>query len=259
LRTICACYSTGATTTNASKTCTLDLDERSTWPDSVKAWTDERASLLRGTTTYWSSLRISDDDETDFRELIAVAGGKLLAYHSTRLLDHEVAAIRRDGLRVLSATLVATKIDDAFEHGYLTEPQRSQLHRSHVYAIGIAEGRDARVSLCLGREGFDAEPDGFEELLRTWGGEAIYWSSIESERIELLRRLGRPAIVVARVSPDHEHGRRTDLGRMFVGAALKLEDVSCDYFSLAPVPASDVLAIWQPGHKDYDDHAKLPH
>lgn len=48
------------------------------------------------------------------------------------------------------------------------------------------------------------------------------------------------------------------LRKLFVGRYLELPNVMSDVFYETPVPASQIIAIWQPGDPEYDAFPDLP-
>jgi hypothetical protein len=140
----------------------IDVDDRTTWPDWLHPWATE--ALRRG------SGRLIEEDEA-FRARLS--GTKLLAFHCTRLLDHELAWIRERGLRPLTLELVEERIRVAHERAHLDLSEHDRLLASNTFAVRDDRNRRDRVCLILGRGAFD-ETFGCEPLLSTWGGEAIY-------------------------------------------------------------------------------------
>src|SRR5688500_10409141 len=97
----------------------LDVDDPTTWPAAVHAWVNPYAETLRGTTSYTSDRAVPREREDELRALLA--GYKLIAYHCTRLLDHELERMRAHGLRPLTHELVIERIDRAHEQDHLSE------------------------------------------------------------------------------------------------------------------------------------------
>jgi hypothetical protein len=77
-------------------------------------------------------LRVPVGWNAEFRRLFV--GHRLRAYHATRLLDHEVAMIRGQGLRLLDEDLVVGRIKSAHESGHLSRVLRDRLLTGHVFA-----------------------------------------------------------------------------------------------------------------------------
>ena len=72
--------------------------------------------------------------------------------------------------------------------------------------------------------------------------------------------MGRPAVVVADI--DLTAGWETHLvtpalQQLFVGRYLDLEGVECSVHYSQPVPARDIVDIWQPGQAEYDQFEDL--
>lgn len=122
----------------------------------------------------------------------AVEGGDILAWHCTRLLPHESASITDGGLRRHGRALFEERIAAAVAEGHLPEAVSTAL-----LANGQVEdvGRDKLLHLILNRHVLADEPD-VGDLLRNWGGEAIY-NNAGRGRSDSDLRIGEAAIVEA--------------------------------------------------------------
>lgn len=119
----------------------VGLDDESSWPE---------AERLAGSTEFTTDLSSElIEREEEFHSLFA--GRRLLAFHSTSLFEHEIADIRRDGLRPLSPRLVAQKIDEAHARGEVSTFERDHCLARNVYAIDNMVGREDRICLVVGR------------------------------------------------------------------------------------------------------------
>src|SRR5205085_1548031 len=105
----------------------IDPDDDRTWPNATRRWAEERARALEGSTAFVEDLEITLQEEDKFRETFGAQ--RVLAYHCTRLLTHEVAAIRAIGLRPLSESLVRDRIAAAVAHGALAPAVRELAER----------------------------------------------------------------------------------------------------------------------------------
>jgi hypothetical protein len=227
----------------------------------VSGW----ANRLAGTTEYPGDLAVPLEEESQFVRLLG--DRSLLVYHCSRLLDFEVESVRREGLRALSAGLVARKLNVAHAAGALTADQHARLLDSHVYALDNSDGRGGKVCALVGRTALD-DPFGLERLLSIWGGEAIYWAHGDDPADDplrlggALRGLGRPAVVTLAVDLGALGRDATlffpPLHRLFVATILELNEVCGEAHIPTAVQGSEVVDIWQPGHPEYDRHPTLP-
>ena len=64
---------------------------------------------------YYDELDLPSESRAVIEE--ALEGLRIVAYHATRLMDHEVKAVLNAGLRPLSAQLMDDKVQDAVRHG----------------------------------------------------------------------------------------------------------------------------------------------
>ncbi len=238
----------------------VDVDEPSTWPEAVLRRAEAWSASLTGSTKATGDLDLTPEDET--RLLLDLDGRRMLVYHATRLLPHEVAGIRATGLSLASQDLVRRRVSEAFEAGTIDRHLRDILWESHVFNDSDrGDNRIGRISLVLSRKPFDQRPNGFHYLLSEWGGELITMSVKGSELRKELQRLGRPAIVVAAVNlrdGPAKHWVFPGLPQLLVGRLLDLDDLGGVISYRSRVPRSGILAIWQPGDPGYDRHAALP-
>jgi hypothetical protein len=236
----------------------VDLDDPATWPPGVHEWIErwgERACAGTGL----SAELITAEDE--FRELLV--GSRLLAYHCTRLLDHEEDLIWRDGLRPVSHEQMLERIRQAWEHGYLTASQRDGLTATTRAAVlETVQARGRGVFLSIGRAVFTEYPELCSEWLSIWGGPTLYESAgalFPGERQDLLKSLGPATIVVAELEfLNDRFWRREWFSLMFSRAALGLAFGGSEVCYSPFVPAKDVAAMWQPGNDEYDRYPELP-
>jgi hypothetical protein len=238
----------------------LDIDDPATWPDELR----ELALMHAGHAADYGTDPPSNalaEAESHFRGLVGDRG--VLAFHCTRLLDHEREAIWSGGLQRLGSALVRARINRAYERGAISADDHRRVSATNSYAHDaprLREGRERQICFVIGRSGFDADPGGCEPLLGAWGGEAIRGGA----GTEGALHCGTPAIVVARIARVAESP--TDLmfprlGVLLVRRCLREHPRSryADYVHRSSdVPAADILDVWQPGHPHYDRHEELP-
>lgn len=232
----------------------IDVEDPNTWPAEVRSLVE----AARG-----ASDLLLCEEEGRFRALLQ--GYVVRAYHCTRLLEHEVTAIRREGLRSLSRELVEGRILAAHAVGAISGRQRDTLLRTHMLTGSEPHGRDAnrrdQVCLVLTRRQLD-DSSGVERLLSKWGGEVVYFSArAQAPSIaSLLTRLGRPAVVVALLDLSaSKHSVYPGVLATLTAVINRRDGPAADVFYRAPVLPEQIEAIWQPGHTEYDRHVQLPH
>jgi hypothetical protein len=234
----------------------IDVDSPATWPEQTHRRAADYAERFAGTTEYPGDLAVPLEQEDDFRASFSTR--KLLAYHCTRLLPHEIDAIRATGLRRLDKRLIDDRVAAAVASGALTPEARAFAETRNVYASGNERYRTDQICFVLGRSTFDEDPGGCDALLRYWGGEAMRGGPDDAP---LLDALGTPAIVVAQLNltGSHRHSRTgPPLGKLFVATLLGLRRRGADVFYRDDVPGEDILDIWVPGQPQYDRHRELP-
>ncbi|QRK11195.1 hypothetical protein JQX13_14630 [Archangium violaceum] len=163
-------------------------------------------------------MRSCPEAEERFRGLLR--SSTIRAYHCTRLLEHEFAGIRAEGLRRLTPELVLQRIDRSLKSKVITRTESARFRKGHAFALGEELGREGKVCLFSCRQIMD-DAEAVENLLGIWGGEAIY-SHVGSEWENRLRTLGRPAIVAVDVDltlaskDEEEHYIQPDVLAFFI-------------------------------------------
>lgn len=106
----------------------VDVDDPSTWPTPVRDFVS-RFNADPGSTQAWAGV------EADPSLVDLLAGHELLAFHSTRLMSHEVVDVRRRGLRLLDEQSTGERIAAADAHGELSRIAREYAEAHNVFAI----------------------------------------------------------------------------------------------------------------------------
>ena len=237
----------------------VDLDEVESWRPAIRGFAEHWASALGSTTRFAGDLALPDTAEDSFMALVGDL--PVRAYHSTRLLEEEAAAIRRRGLIPLSEELVTSRIRSACASGHLTAAERDALLAGGVFASGGSVGRPGQVCAVVGRTIFDDDPTAVDLLLGLWGGEAIYWAHERTVLAGRLRTLGKPSIVVINLRIAG-HSRAPffvpPLSKLFVGKLLQLPEIHGDVHCFGSVEPESIVDIWQPGRYEYDRHRRVP-
>lgn len=230
----------------------VDPSVPATWPRPALEFARAEAERLRGTTQFSLDLALSLDSENEFRDLM---GDRVIAYHATRLMPHEVLDVRRKGLRRLTPELVSSRIDAAVKAAELTADQAAKARRGTVYAIKNQQHREHQVCFVIGRDVLDDDADGLVPLLSTWGGEAIRGGPDTTGAMTV----GRPAIVVAALDlrPPQKLSSWTSLQKVCVGTLLGTESTGAELHYYSDIPGERIVDIWQPGHPEYDRHDGL--
>jgi hypothetical protein len=243
----------------ASPKAGIDVDAAMTWPVEIRDAAERIANEVRGRSRYVNDVEALPNLAEELRGLFV--GRLLRAYHATRLLDHEITMIRRQGLRVLEEALILQRIEEVSRRGHLSGAERDQLVSGNVFSEGKSHGRAGHVSLFLSRTPLDRRVSGVWSLLTTWGGEGIYMAHGGHALREKLGELGTPTIVVVDVDlgPDPEiHGIYPELWKLYVGRLLGREPQGADLFYKSPVPPECIAEFWQPGDAAWDAYRQLP-
>ena len=223
---------------------TVDVDARATWPDALNALVENWATQYGKTTSYTNDLSVPLEQEEWVRDALSECW--LRAFHCTRLLPHEVEMILRQGLRALSAGLLADRIAAARESGTISDDEARVIQNSHVFAGGEERNRDAQVCLTLSRQELLRDSHSVLPLLSHWGGEAVYKSSAAALLAPKLKTMGSPAIVQLRISINREAAESNfypSLHKVFIGSALGLSNYDADVFYRASIPSAQIDAV----------------
>ena len=243
----------------------IDPDCRPTWPPAVTAWVDRYGDELRAGPGIVRLVEAEDE----FRLLLE--GHGVLTYHCSRFLDEELAAIRSDGLRPVSAHLIRRRIESAYRGGHLSRSQADELHRRNPFenfdqkATRVRSSLEARgqgVYLYLGRRGFEDSPFEYADWLGTWGGPTLFEPLGEQGDLRrVLRDLGRPSIVVAALEFQSDRFRAAIVDKfalMFCTIEGDEPWLGGEICYRANISGEDIIAVWQPGDPEYDRFAELP-
>jgi hypothetical protein len=237
----------------------ISVDDARTWPADVRTAVRELAERYEGVTEHTSDLaqEITLEEEAGFRR--ALRDRSVKVYHATRLLDYEMERIRLEGLQPASVTLAVSRIEAAQAAGFIDTEERAAILSGGFFARESLEHREGNVCFFSSRKVLD-DVSPIWSLMTTWGGEIIYFDLRHDPRIgPRLKALGRPAIVVAGIDLSDTGPVRhafPGVAAAFVGKRLGLHDPDMDIFHAGV--AGEILDIWTPGDKDYDQHRNLP-
>lgn len=171
----------------------------------------------------------------------------LRGWHCTRLLDAEVQDILKDGLQVLSEDLLIKRIDAAQAAGDLANEVAARLRVGHQAGHWSRKGQ-----LWFGFSSELPDEQAVSPLLRSWGGEAMYWAHTNDGQIApVLQNLGRPTVIDAWVPISSLRAVQVlvdwvcqvDLNT--AGLLERPEVVNYEAYSTEPVPAENIIAIDQ--------------
>ena len=194
----------------------IDLDRPAAWP------TDLRRTLM----THHDALQsreigpLSDRFDAAIYEIVdALQPYSLVGWHCTRLADPEVADIMANGVSLLDVGLVSRRVDAAVGTGLLASDHGARLKAKNQAA---EQNRAGKLWFCFFRPAIAGE-SGIGDLLRFWGGEAVYNSHDRDDEIgPIIAAIGSPAIVEAEVPiawlGDRGLGLALNVGRRFVVA-----------------------------------------
>lgn len=134
----------------------------------------------------------------------------IIGYHCTKLVDFEIDNIKKGGMKILSKNLVQSRLNSAYEHGYLLKDEYNYLINSPEINMILHNKnglRTGKIYFSANRSTLKNDIEGLYRFFHLWGGEGIYWGH-QKDRIiiDTLKRIGTPCIVKCSISAkDIEH------------------------------------------------------
>jgi hypothetical protein len=106
----------------------IDLAVPAGWPDNVKRVLVAHRTAIVAQGAAFSGPRY---DAAIYALRDSLSDHSLVGYHCTKLLAHEVEHIRSEGMSLLGAALIESRIERAVEHGFLSPAQAERLAARH--------------------------------------------------------------------------------------------------------------------------------
>lgn len=195
----------------------IALDKPDTWPSDVMAVLDRHHDALR---SHEVGPLSNCFDAAIYCIVDALQPYSVVGWHCTRLAEHEVEDIKANGMALLDTDLVSRRIGAAVQAGLLTVPHADRLRSTNQAAERYRAGM---LWFCFFKPGIAGE-SGIGDLLRFWGGEAVYNAhDRDPEMGPVIAAIGIPAIVEAKIPIAWCGGDRglrlaMNLGQRFVVA-----------------------------------------
>lgn len=222
----------------------LDLTAPNSWPAPLRKAVDEAYPVFLAWEKALANKSATAYDEAHRMLALEAKSYSISGWHATRLTTTEAETIRRDGLEVLTDSLVTKRIETLISEGLLdpavaaallANQQATACNRSGQIWFGFYRPLPGESAL--------------GPLLRHWGGEAIYHLHVEDPKIgSILRALGRPALVEANV-PIGYLGSANKASHALMMAELMHRGVEgvtpfkFEDYSMKPIPASLIERI----------------
>jgi len=242
----------------------IGVGNPATWPNDVASLVNE---VLEDICTWpevepgYPSCDLASHDyelsaDIERRLRVAMNGRSIIAYHASRLLPHEIVAVQRDGLEVLSVDLIDRKHAAAREH-YPELVSADEVKLLRTTAMHEVRSMGEHISLLWMVASFDLFRtqqgiSGFWRLLSRWGGEAIYSTGKATEdelramaAIERLSAVSTPTIIELRI-PVAVIPAWRELWPSFVGLVGGYEHPHTEWAVEIGVPADDLLDVIHP-------------
>lgn len=235
----------------------VDIGSPDAWPEALRAEVDAIAGELTDSRLIESEFaadlwRLDPDGALEARLGAVLDGHQIACYHATRLLPHEVDAIIRHGMRVLSDELLRDKVRGAVRHHpdlIDDATAESMTTMGPLTWQGTRDGRVGRLWVVAPFAMFAEHGlSGFGGLLGSWGGEALGWLSNESPSVaEAAARLtaASTATIVA-MAVDATTLRTRPLWPILVGLHLDLIGPGQEWAVTEDVPAGRVVDLLHP-------------
>lgn len=220
------------------------LDDMRTWSKLVRGYVDEQVPQF-----------LARSDIVEDARILATQG-RVRAYHLTRLLEHEVDSIRRNGLALASAGLVEARIADAVVHRCLTRRDARYLLVRFADRDQHWESRANLLYVLASLKPLRGISVSGTHYLREWGGEILSHCSSEPKFRDLLETLGTPSIIKMDLALVGDHIVPGVTARL-----LRVRTKRGGSVTIAldrPIAAGEIVSILQPGDPEYDNLRTLP-
>lgn len=172
------------------------LDDLKTWPPKLLTFIEENYDAFRD----WVICGGNPDYDRwipELEKIISDINPEIIGYHCTKLMKHEIQAIKNDGLKPLSKELLHERIDKALNHGFFTEEEANYFKEENQASKSCRAGMIWFCCYPL----HSAGEGGLCRFFHSWGGEALYNKHEASPHYGgKLRSLGQPCVVKARIS-----------------------------------------------------------
>lgn len=180
------------------------------------------------------------------------------AWHYTRMIDEEVAALRREGVYLSSLDSIRVRLAAQVKAGAFSEEVSDRLFADSPFQSEQLDSRSNKFWMVSHPVVID--DGGVELLLESWGGESAYFWQLDPELQALLRRLGRPRVLeiampltYSRHSFSAAEAAVATYGRML---GCRPDKGGFDLYTHQPLPAEHVLAVHSEGEPNYDNMAR---
>lgn len=159
--------------------------------ESQRLFREREAQTLRGPPAH----NIHGPSFSALREEIAalMAERTIRAWHFTRLAEHEVATVRKNGLQPMTLALIDERLEAVRQAGLIDAQLAAQLYEASPYHRQIEGSRENRIWLTA--QPYAIDDSAVEELLDRWGGESISFVHREGATLERLMQLGTPLVI----------------------------------------------------------------
>jgi hypothetical protein len=240
----------------------IDPAALDTWPPDIRVEVEQLAARCRDqpvntpeTPSYELQLEQSGAaEEADgvFRNLLGQR--QIALFHATRLLPHELASVRTDGLLVLSDEHRSSRLAKVIEiYGTQLGVESLERLRTAGPLSWNRTHRTARLGKVHGvtplRIAFEDGGDGLTVFLDNWGGESFYWAATESDELKVtlqhLTTLSTPAIVEIGIYA-HTLNWYTNLWPVFVGQLDGWPEPWHEFSITQSIPPDQIVAILGP-------------
>ena len=174
----------------------LALDCPASWPPALLGYLDQHADVFLRWETKRSRIspQVFDQAMGGLRD--ALQPYEIVGWHCTRLTDAEADEVRRNGMQLPNAEMLARRIE-ALVKDNLIEPYIAQRLKSRNQADNKHRAR--RIWFCFFPPR-NAGEDGIRRFFRHWGGEALYvCHENDPHTSAALSCIGLPRIVEADV------------------------------------------------------------
>jgi hypothetical protein len=245
---------------------TIWLPDGGTWPENVLAFLQKNVDVF----DRWYNREEETSTFTEAKHVAAVAEAhrydqailalseelkphSLRGYHCTRLTDQEIDQIKKHGMSLPDTELLYRRIDALIGARVLTKEAATKLKSKNQ---ADEQFRKSRIWFCF-YEPLIAGQGGIEDLLRHWGGEALYNSHDRDEELgPLLRSIGMPCLVEVDApitSLRSIDSLSIDVARVYATKSTSTSTVKVQFEAcvLAPLLAPSIINVIRFTHPEF--------
>lgn len=180
------------------------------------------------------------------------------AWHYTRMTDAEVNGLLRDGVHLSDLVAIRRRLDAQVAAGAFSADIAEVLFAGSPFQSERFGERSNKFWMVS--HPHDIEDSGVELLLKSWGGEAVYFWQCDPQLQSLLKRIGRPRVIELAI-PLAATNRAFSAGHAVVSSyartlGCRADNGAFDLYARQPLGADAILKIHSEGEATFTGMAR---